>query len=337
MPYRRNKRNSRRRRRRSQSKRRWEDFLADTKRMYGTQKYFNEDRDGSASMEIAVNQVGFQAIVCMGCPTIDKAYIAATLGQDGGALGEQEQGNGADMLLNTTNTNIAKHYISNEKQVVHIRNVSLHPVYTRVYECQAKRDIASVDGTYQVGRTIALHDFAVGLKDYMAAGSSTTALYEGDGIISYTAGDVAGTLRSKFIGPMRSPRFRQNWKIVKQHRYKLSPGDDVFWKMKVRNHILDPTLDTTDNGSQIEDSRKVRGGLTKVLLVFAHGSIGVIDGDANTMGFLASHLAIDTIQSASVMPINFGESNQSSSVHVDTDAALAAIVGPSEHVDVGDE
>ncbi len=288
-------------------------------------------------MSTPVNAVLFQSIVCMGCPAQDLNYITAALGQTGIALGDQKQGEGDDMLLDSTSTNVAKHLVRKEKQVIHMRNVSVHPIFVRCFEVLARRDISSTDASYTDPRHIACHDFAVGCKDYMASGSSTTTSYEGDGIITYTPGQIVGSLRSKFLGPKNSPRFNQNWRIVKQAKYKLGPGDDVFWKMKTKDHIYDPEKDVTDNGSGLEDARHIRKGLTKTLLIFAHGAMGSIADDAATMGFMKSSLCIDVIQSASVMPLNFGERQTHMTVGVDADSGLGALVGPAYHADAADE
>lgn len=328
-------RRRRKRRRGSNKQRQWKDFLADNRRTMGVQKTFTETRNGNVSMEMPVNLVNIQAIICMGCPNEDQGIIAQALGQTSTALGVQHVGDQDQKDDNSRD--LSKHYIYGERKNVHIRNVSLHPVWVCVYECVAKRDITSDESNYQDPRDIVMHDFCVGIKDQMADGVATTTLYSGDGMIAYTPGSTLGTTRSKYLKPTQSARFNQNWKVAVYKKYRMTPGDDVYWKMSTKNHIHNPELDTSNNGNGLLQARTVRKRLTKVLLIMAHGVIGAITTDANKIGFLASHLAIDLTASAKCMPIRFGEANNSASVVVDTDTDLALIVGPSDYEDKSDE
>lgn len=334
------RRRFKRRRKQSTTRRRWKDWLADQKRMYGVRKFFTETRNGNDSIAVDRNVVRFSAHACMGCPAVDRSYIAGVLGQSGQELGSPDHGGTDDMKVDSTATDIKKVLIYEEKQTVHLRNVSLNPVHCKVYEIVAKRNISSTDSSYNDAREIALHDFAIGLKEDMATGTATTSastVYEGDEIIEYTPGNKNGTTRSAFMGPNSSTRFRQNWKVAKFARYKLSPGDEVFWKMKVKDHIYDPAKDLTGNGSVLEDARHVRKGLTKLLLIFVHGSMGAKTDDVNTVGYLSVHMTVDLVQSAKVMPINFEEPEKSFQVLIDKDDDTLLLVGPTHHSDAADE
>ena len=120
------------------------------------------------------------------------------------------------------------------KQTWHFRNIDPHEVFLTVYELVARNYLP------KSGSNICediITDMASGIREYLGSGTASTTKYTGDEIIDSTA-STQMILNSAAIEPKQSRRFNQNWKIVKVKKFKLNPGDDVFWKMRLKNRVF---------------------------------------------------------------------------------------------------
>lgn len=341
MPFRKRYRGRRRRRYRrryGRSKSMWKNYIFTQKKQLSERKFIEEERGGASAFTTTIDSVHWQCVQCVGSPVDDNAYALgskANQGQQGVHLGDVDGMDNDQKDDNAENT-VQKYLIYKEKLVAHYKNMSLIPAFLTAYEVICKKLVVDSSGTYTDCRHKIMDDFLSGIQDYMGAGSTSTTTKVGDNVVSFTGGSTTGTTYSKFISPTQSRKFNIYWKVKRKKMFKLNPGDEVFWTLKSKNHIYDPMIHNADNGASSTDKTLARPWLTKALIIKCHGAIIASTGTVTEMGLGIVNMAVDTIRTAKVLPLKYGERNLSHYVTHEVAATLASAVAPGRHDDKND-
>ncbi len=316
----RKKRFGRRKRKRGRN-RFFKNYVKIQKAMLGSRTFMTEDR--SVAVTSPTNEVLFSAVFSMADMPKVQAMVESTLGVSGNALGHGVQELDPSTALNQRHLtfDIKKH-----KSIVHFRNVSEHAAFLTVYECVAKQSYP-FDAVDTNAQSKLMNDLANGWKDDMGAGASTATTKSGDLTVTFAASSASATCFSQYIKPQQSRQFNLQWKIVKQKKFKMNTGDDVFWKMYVRDRVWNPYKEKNPNSGTF--NRDVVKGYTKVLLVRLCGAMGrnIVAGQHGTIGLMNVDLTLDTLRRAQVVPVTQGFNDHSSAITHDNLAGVTLGAG----------
>lgn len=277
-------------RRKAVSNRRYKDFIYDAIKLNGVQRHRAEIRN--AGLENPTNLVTFNAFRSMNDRADIELYLQTTIGESGNEL------SGGTYSTDIYNK---QWYLYNYNAMNKIRNVGEHDAWLTIYECVAKKNRTLNDATYSTTRSLIMNDIVNGWKDKMGAGASTLSTKSGENIISFTPGNATCDTYSRTIHPKESKEFLHNWKILSQKTFKLNPGDDVQWTIKMKNFMWNP-MKWKDTGNNQVD---IYAGKTKVFLMKYNGSMGrsTAAGEEDIVGLMQADLAVETFQSGNVTQV----------------------------------
>lgn len=307
----RRKRRGRRTRRRKGSK--GLNYLKVMKKLYGVRRFHQEDLGDVFHCEEGQSLYTFY---CEANTLIqNSAIVNSTLGVGGGTfpLG--------GVVVGTS----FKYHIS-QSRMIHMRNLAEHPQFITCYELAPK--VTKGLGGNSSLRTMACDDLFDGWQKDMGVGQSTTTTKEGDFVVtqpnSIQVESFAHHLKMRY-----SRQFNQNWDVKRSKSFKLNPGDDVYWRMKIPKGIFDP------NKLNAAGDPQEGGKYSRLFLIKQTGAIGESAGTANTVASMQSDLAVVCVNDATVIPINLH--GPQLAVDVNHDIIPTDLEGPSNYIKVEDD
>lgn len=302
-----------------------------SKQVEGVRNWCVETRN--EAVVTSQNQVKFNAVCVMADRNAIEGIIKSVYdaGNVNTGIGETSIGAYESTLENY------KADIVNYKTVSHFRNLDEHPHMLTVYECVAKRTFASDTGNAN-GMLQLTDDVFHGweLHDTSAATSTATAKFGIDGMTHTDHTDEIETY-SQFRQPESSKLFRANWRIVKKKKFKLNPGDDVYWTMRVKNRVWNPQRVYVDyvDGTDTLDFFK---GYTKVLFVKLSGLIGrsSVANEPSVVGLMETDCSYDCLAKCKIQPLISAVSEKYNKTNID-DVSAKTLVGPTTHAHLDDQ
>lgn len=270
--------------------------------MEGARSYKKESRN--FAIECAQNTIQWSIPTAIGTSTDISAMVQSVY-----SAGNIYSGIGESGHISAPYSGVEENYkvdISGYKVVSHFRNIDTHPVFLTIHEIMATNTCA-YSADLANAREMIMTQLNEGWKMHKADPVSTTTSLYGDDTISAT-GSFADNYKldvySQFLHPKSSPLFRKNWKIVKTKKYKLNPGDDVFWTLRIRNRVWDPQRDQDAYAGGVGTSDVIKN-YSKALLVKVSGVMGRSDAanEADVIGLLQSDVSIDTLTTAKLAPL----------------------------------
>jgi hypothetical protein len=282
-------------------------------RLYGLRRYHNETSGNAIIAQEGLSN--YECIAEIGTKAAQESVIDSALGQSGGSLGE-----------NATNTNY-KYILKRQVLVIHFRNVTNHPQFLHIYTIAPKKQISLGSESNACG--LMMQDLSDGWKQDMGDGSTTTTTKSGDNIVSGVTSTSVSTY-SHHWKLAYSRRFMDRWKVVKSKSYKLDPGDDVFWTVKVPGGIYNPNAMIPSTGDPVEIPKTSRIVVTKLTGVLAESA-----ATANNFLSMETETAYEYVHKAQVIPYNIHVNEMSA--QITHDAILTDYHAPSAHVKTDDE
>lgn len=285
--------------------------------------YYKEERD--AAVEAPQNQKRFQTLSGLG----EFSQLSAIINFENGGvhtdLGANEAGNLTFALGTGEMYEQQKWDFSKYKKVYHFRNIDEHECFFTIYEIVAKtsRSLVNSNMCEDVLDTI-YNGFIEMTGDPVDTSTSIT----GDSIHTLSGSTTLDTY-SGGIKPTKSRRFRNQYKIVKAKKFKLNPGDDVFWKMSVPDRVFNPMKWLAhDATTELYD---VKRNYSKCLLVELNGVIGrdQTAGQAGKIGFMQADVSYDSVTTAAIVPMHVDRAEFAQTVAID-DLTGVTLVGPGE-------
>ncbi len=277
------------------------------KRLHGTRRYHEENmRDVFQSDE---GKALYTAFCEANTLTKNTAIVNSTLGVDGGTN---------PLGLNAVGTQYNYHI--SQKLLVHVRNISTHPIFVSCYTIAPKgtRGLAS-EGSM---RELCIQELFDGWQADMAAGNTSTTTKEGDYAVVQN-GSVQIDSYAMHLKMRYSRQFNQNWKIIQSKSLKLNPGDDIYWNIKVPKGIFNPNKLNSAGDPQEMNSR------SRMFLLKQCGVIGESAGTDGNVAAMQSELAVGCTMDASVVPMN--QYGSQLALDVNHDILQTDYVGPGEH------
>lgn len=270
-------------------------------------------------LESGQNVVKIKAVTSLA----DRACLEAIVAKTGGHSGTQLGGG-----TYSSEKLYKKYYIKNYKVIYHLRNLSPQECFVTVYECVARKD-QTFSTSCATAAQQCITDLYKGWYQDMGAGTSGTTGGSGDAILSHTAGANTGTLDSKFLSFRRSRQFNDRWGIVKQKKFKLNPGDDIFWTIKVPDRTFNPLSYQVEDSLAVHDMKR---GYSKALMIKFHGVMGHSNSTGSSwddVGLMNSIIAYDQYETAQVIPLSFNLAQHNHEVTHDNLTGIT-LEGPSE-------
>lgn len=282
------------------------------RRVLGSKKWSQEYRlEGLTS---TTNQVKYAVLHCCGERADITTAIDSTLGETGNPLG------GSALAA----TEHQKWDIQNYKSNLHIRNVGAHEMFLTVYKIKF-RHRSNYDGL-TCGQYV-MNSIVKGIKQEMGAGATTVTSKTGENVITSDAGGGIIETYSKWLHPTMSREFRRTFKIVKEKKYKLQPGDDVYCNDRLRNRVFNPQDHAEYSASGNGADPDAYANYTIVYLVRWHGPLGRSTTDDTVVGYLDSEIAYERRCSFRIVPLLTGQHEKSLSLLHD-DLSTHTLAGP---------
>lgn len=221
--------------------------------------------------------------------------------------------------------------ISKLKCTVHFKNIDEHPAHFAIYEVVAAKTRAFPAADIASDVIDQLHN---GWVKFLPTGATSSTAKSGKLLIGSEGGKTVNTY-SQFLAPHRSADFKENYRIVKMRKYKLHPGDEIFWTMRCRDRVWNPSNIYSEETVGV-DTVEVIKNYSRCLLISMHGVIGRSSGlgEADINGFMQVDVSFDTLLAAKLCPLQAGKHETYHSL-VHDDISGKTMVGPSDvqHVD----
>jgi hypothetical protein len=224
-----------------------------------------------------------------------------------------------------------KYLISGYHFMTHLRNISNHPIFIEVRTVCARRD-RIYGGVYGSVADFVVSDVVNGWKEKMGAGAVGPPV-TGEVGLSYVAGGSALATQYHHLALGHSDEFKRNWKTVSYKKFKLNPGDDVYWKMRFRNRVYNRDQEV---GAADALQRDIIKGFTKATIVSFVGVLGESTATAGNVATMQSDLAVECWSRATVTLLN-QKGIKSSHVEAHHDTLLTDYTGPSRFEHKSDE
>ena len=197
--------------------------------------------------------------------------LNSTLGQSGDQLGGDADVTGMDN---------SRFLVYNQQVYFKMRNMSEHAIFLSVYEVVVKHT-----NTETAKDTTLMNSIESGLDKEMATGTSTATDITGEQILSRSNNVI--TTSSEYLQPYHSTVFNRNYRIVKMKHFKLAPGDDVHWPMKIKNFVYNDAWVSLHAFRQFRNVTK--GIIFKVRGAWGHGNVS--GTGESSVGCMNSHFA----------------------------------------------
>lgn len=211
------------------------------------------------------------------------------------------------------------------KKTIHLRNLSTHPIFLSCYEVTPTSHVVLKTG----GASTLDDEVLNALRDGWHADLDATA----QAYISAVSSCQMKT-EDKMLRVSDSRNFSSRYKVLKYKKFKLNPGDDVFWTMKFRpftyyTHFYNQT---TGTGTEIP----IEGikNFSKVLLFKMEGALGHDTSNTGIVGPMSCDVAVEHMTWARTYPIN--RLDHATAVRR-TEDTIVNLEGPTEHSMAEDE
>lgn len=286
------------------------------KRQYGVRTYHNEDRNGNLQ-QTGVDNVKFQILCVQNTRTNLRAIVNANVTQDSSRLGV----NTLDDTLYSYDIyqNIAKH---------HLRNVGNHAMFITIYEITPKHN-EPITGHSSFNDMIT-DKIVNGWQSQTGAGASAPTSLTGDQIIT-SSGLSDINVKSAFMNPKDSHEFNKFFRITRQKKFKLKPGDDIWIYKRYRDRVYNPRYEET-RGTVFEFYKNY----TTALMVKMYGVLGQTTDGANEVGYVNTELAWECFHRCRVLPLKISDHVSDRTVTFD-DLTAQGLEAPNEVADQPDE
>lgn len=331
MPYRRYRRfRGRKRRRNGRASLGFKVQQIVSKQVEGLRTFFDETRN--QAVESPQDQVRWEVVQQLGTKyAVDNMITAVHENAVHSGIGESALG-AHDTVIAHTRVDISRY-----QSTVHFRNVEEHPVFLTVMEIQAKKSLA-LDGLHMdvhVKRLIH-NDFINYTADETTVATATNV----EGVDIETEGSFTIDTYSQFLKPFggASGQMRKFYKLLRTKTFKLNPGDDVFWTMRMRNRVWNPARQTPDQYQEDSEEFDVIGGYSKVLVVGVKGCIGRSNAAdaAEVIGLMQADVTVDKVTRARLAPLQFAKHEAFKRV-TKSDLTGVTLVGPTDDGLVDDD
>lgn len=289
-------------------------------------KYYRETRNDSISS--GRNQKRFFVHEALGSNRI----ITATL--ESSASGTYADiGNTEHLLLGGDPAGLYRHQkydLTRYSCKYHFRNISEVPCFFEIYElvCKTSRCVAASTLAADVIDLI-----VQGVHDYAGSPGDTANIQVNGDSVLVPHGSVANIMDTFGIGvkPSMSKVFMANYKIVKHAKYKMAPGDDIYWTMRLKDKVFNPFKWLAVGGTG--HAYDVQKGYTKILMTSVQGVMGrdASADSAHTIGWLEADVSIAKIDNLTILPMNASKFEHYLQVNMDdfTQATVATAVNPT--------
>lgn len=221
---------------------------------------------------------------------------------------------------------------TNWSKTYHFRNIDEHEQYLTIYEITLKKNMV-LNGNNMCEMVIDAIDN--GWADYIASGAASTSTdIQGQNLWTQTSNTVLD-VNSTFLKPTDSHAFNSHFKIIRQKTFKLNPGDDVFWTMRVRNRIYN----YKDHVDSDETTYLYNGfkGYTKCLMARLSGVMGRSNaaGEADVIGLMQTDTSIAFKERCRILPM--AASKRASYAYLTQDDLTGkTLVGPTDDAHLDD-
>lgn len=274
----------------------------------GNRAYKYEDRNRNYAN--GHGQYSWNSLLCIGNTSSSaaaslKTIIEATGAQDGVALaGDADDAHKRFRVYDFSAT-------------VHVRNLSPHPIFLTMYELQAKKHIEFNDGGY----TCTLHALGKMYDGWQELMDAT-----GDAYLTAPSGLQMMT-ESNLLFPSDSKHFSAFYKVVKKKKFKMEPGDDIYWTVKMPPFTLRPNVFIPTGMAGTDRAVELIKNYSKFLMCKMEGALGHQTTDQTIIGPMSCDIAVERQVKAKAYAIN--TKDDGSHVRRTEDSITGDLEGPS--------